>query len=584
MYRSLRASDFVAIFFLAILSTRDTIAQSCDGRCSVDNECRDDWQWGIKNRNFQKPKNYPLSACLCTRWKGICDVTVGHGRALQGLYSRHDNNKKDRVWYFGYTKSDTDLAFVDDTNTDVITTSWTQLNVDWEFISEDDKYLVGWESKHFNNDNDRKYRLHFRYLANGWTQTNCETTNYNSPDGVYKEQTDEDMYIVGIKTEWHSNDQDRKFKHKACRISPPPPPPPSPPPSPPPLPPPPGGDNTVDNIGTDLEVSIDNPADRVTDKEFNFNIKVTDSECGEDDCFGTVNNVEINTAKGLKCEAYVKKTGDDTCDYSTAATHAPCLKWDNFFNGNKLGETRFSFSSADSTGVKQTGEYEIKYNCYWHFADGTKVPNSGNPVGTDSFNSLHIFTVSDGCSDVMQSTIETTGTDRTTMQSVARLLLLSSPIFLNIDACHDIDIDVAKEEVFRKYDISPMDGKLSLNELRYAFESHDMQTTYLDHLEGIDDVKLVTNGGLLLQDIMNVVDLPNMCYLRGGNGVIENDLYMTDSTYSIPDWEESTCIDHKEHVEVSWGFAKEVQNGDFMAQMIIKEMIQLDVVCQSIHY
>ena len=113
-----------------------------------------------------------------------------------------------------------------------------------------------------------------------------------------------------------------------------------------------------------------------------------------------MNDVEINTAKGLKCEAYVKKTGDDTCDYSTAATHAPCLKWDNFFNGNKLGETRFSFSSADSTGVKQTGEYEIKYNCYWHFADGTKVPNSGNPVGTDSFNSLHFFTVSDGCSDM----------------------------------------------------------------------------------------------------------------------------------------------------------------------------------------
>ena len=65
---------------------------------------------------------------------------------------------------------------------------------------------------------------------------------------------------------------------------------------------------------------------------------------------------------------------------------------------------------------------------------------------------------------------------------------------------------------------------------------------------------------------MNVVDLPNMCYLRGGNGVIENDLYMTDS-YSIPDWEESTCIDHEEHVEVSWGFAKECAEWRFYVHL-----------------
>ena len=168
----MRASHFVAFSFLAILSTRDAIAYDCDGNC-YNGECRDNWQWGIKNRDFQKPENYPLSACLCTDWKGNCDVTVGHGRALQGLYSRHDNKKKDRVWYFGYTKSYTHLAFVNSTNTDVDKTQWTGYNTDWVF-EYDDKYLVGWESEHSDSHNDRRYKLHFRYLADGFTQkSNC---------------------------------------------------------------------------------------------------------------------------------------------------------------------------------------------------------------------------------------------------------------------------------------------------------------------------------------------------------------------------------------------------------------------------
>ena len=59
-----------------------------------------------------------------------------------------------------------------------------------------------------------------------------------------------------------------------------------------------------------------------------------------------------------------------------------------------------------------------------------------------------------------------------------------------------------KEQVFRKYDIDPLDGKLSCGELAEAFQKHDVDLSYLDRLNGIeyfDDTK----GGILLSDVMN---------------------------------------------------------------------------------
>ena len=62
-------------------------------------------------------------------------------------------------------------------------------------------------------------------------------------------------------------------------------------------------------------------------------------------------------------------------------------------------------------------------------------------------------------------------------------------------------IDVVKEQVFRKYDIDPLDGKLSYGELAEAFQKHDVDLSYLDHLNEIeyfDDTK----GGILLSDVL----------------------------------------------------------------------------------
>ena len=123
--------------------------------------------------------------------------------------------------------------------------------------------------------------------------------------------------------------------------------------------PPPGG-----QAKSDLKVTVVNKVVRITDFNFNFNIKVSDSECKNDpeNCFGTVDDIEENTAKGLKCDAFVQKS-DFTCYYENTGTHVPCLKWDNFLDKTKYGGKKFFFSSADAKGVKLKGIYHIRTNC-----------------------------------------------------------------------------------------------------------------------------------------------------------------------------------------------------------------------------
>ena len=79
------------------------------------------------------------------------------------------------------------------------------------------------------------------------------------------------------------------------------PPPPAPPPSPPPPSPPPPGSNGVPTVTIGVKSS------QVTDREFDFKIKVSDNDCSDStNCLGTSSAVSTNTAKGLKCDAYVK--------------------------------------------------------------------------------------------------------------------------------------------------------------------------------------------------------------------------------------------------------------------------------------
>ena len=269
----------------------------------------------------------------CWEYKDDCDYRISGGRGLTGFKSSFiPSVHGDRVVEFFDSEDLGGLAYNEE-----VQEGWTFYNVPWVFTWNDEnppRYFTGWSSEWFEGYNDRRYRVRSRAIADGWTVEDCAWSDTNDFFDIVPKniQASTDKYAFGVRSEVKLKafpppfiNADRKFSFYFCKPVPPPPPPS----------PPPGADIT------DLVVTIDNPAKIVADKEFNFNIKVSDSACegAGNNCFGTPNDVDANTGKGLKCEAFVKKSEDATCDYSNAGTHAPCMKWDNFYDENKRGET-----------------------------------------------------------------------------------------------------------------------------------------------------------------------------------------------------------------------------------------------------
>ena len=135
-----------------------------------------------------------------------------------------------------------------------------------------------------------------------------------------------------------------------------PPLPPAPPPLPPPSPPPPGS-NGVPTVAIGVQ------AVQVTDREFDFQITVSDNDCSDvTNCLGTPSLVNANTAKGLQCDAYVASSSTDTsCTHATSSDYLPCKKWTNFYDSTKGDDYKFTLTMTDASNELVTGTYQIKY-------------------------------------------------------------------------------------------------------------------------------------------------------------------------------------------------------------------------------
>ena len=103
------------------------------------------------------------------------------------------------------------------------------------------------------------------------------------------------------------------------------------------------------------------------------------------------------------------------------------------------------------------------------------------------------------------------------------------------------------KQVFPKYDIDPLDGKLSSNSR--GVQKHDVDLSYLDRLNGIkyfDDTK----GGILLSDVMNSNARPAHCSVVDAN----SDVYLTETSYPTLETGKKECELNKEKVKISWDF------------------------------
>ena len=153
---------------------------------------------------------------------------------------------------------------------------------------------------------------------------------------------------------------------------------PSPPPPLPPSPPPPGGWPIKPP-----NVEIHNPQKIVSELEFDFGIEVSDPDgCKNSrDCFSTSAYWD-SVAAGLTCEVYV---GDSECIASkespsrptkVTSTQISCMRWDNFYDANKIGSSKKYLGITDKNGKLAVGDYTIIYNCWWKDASRNVVPTS----------------------------------------------------------------------------------------------------------------------------------------------------------------------------------------------------------------
>ncbi|CAL6314626.1 unnamed protein product [Bathycoccus prasinos] len=310
------------------------------------------------------------------------------------------------------------------------------------------------------------------------------------------------------------------------------PPPPSPPPPSPPPPPPGRRDEPT--------VEILNAQKVVSNREFDFGISVSHPTCANSkSCFESEDDIKSNQKKGLRCDVRVQAKEQTSC--SKYGEYLPCMQWNSFYDSKKTAQTRKTLRVTKKDGQIQSGDIEIRYR---------------KATGTDTGEQiLHTFKVAEGCSEWLASS----------RIHIGDLFLQSSPEFLNADCDR---IHLVKESLFRKFDVNPLDGVLSLDEVRAAFSAHDVDTGYLEHV-----AKTTTDfsdqGGILLSKIIQSAQLPTRCFSidSEANAAKSSPIYIRSATYPTSRAGEETtaaqCEAQKGLVSVSWDYSKVPGDSDY---------------------
>ncbi|MDA9787852.1 hypothetical protein N9D57_03840, partial [bacterium] len=111
----------------------------------------------------------------CHSWDKPCNAEGPSGEAIYRLWSTHSNRRGDRIWTFWFKP-------VPFSTSRTYTTRW--LN-DWDktvFWATTNRYIVGWYSEHSNKREDRRFKVKYRYLAQGYTTSGCRWSDANSYD------------------------------------------------------------------------------------------------------------------------------------------------------------------------------------------------------------------------------------------------------------------------------------------------------------------------------------------------------------------------------------------------------------------
>ena len=429
---------------------------------------------------------------------------------------------------------------------------WSTLAGDFEY-TRNNAVLIGWDKWWAKRNMMSHYSLLFRELSNSWTfGEDCAWSDENEYGKKKDWDRPADTYLAGMRRKEAKEGNDAKFSFYWCSLklpspppappppSPPPPPPSPPPPSPPSPPPPPGA-----NPGSP-QVTIARKPKTVSDYEFDFQIFVKDDGCSNpSNCFGDDSTRRENKNRGLFCEAFVKKKGDNACTYEKSNPREyPCFKWDNFFDETKSGAGKTALTLVNDKNEKVTGNMQIWYKCFWKYPNGQIVPQTSD----NDFTLLHEFEAAADCGAWAPALMYTPNDQR--VSTLVRKFLLSSPTFLSSN-CDDVIS--TREAVFREFDNDPLDGSLSFDEIERAFLLHDVDTSYLYHLKNSGEF---AENGVLLSEVILSPTFPFACVPSDPMPkVIVNKV-----TYPDMDTQEEECAENNERLDLEWDYTPDKWN------------------------
>ena len=373
----------------------------------------------------------------------------------------------------------------------------------------------------------------------------CPSKCYSEPSDrktVTGEQTWCTAYCASLKQSYGYNNLGNCARYttktvtKKCQKNLcPSPPPPSPSP-PPPSPPPPG-------MSIAPIVTVHNGARIVTSQSIDFQITVSHKSCATaEDCFvSKAVEKEVNDL-GLHCEALVELEGEN-CSATGYGDYLPCMRWIDFF------PKQIPMTTED--GRVRPGKYTITSSCYFIYEDGSRVPQ------TDVYETLHNFTVSSGCQDVMPLG---PAVQASTFVEVAKYLLLTADIFANAD-CSANSIYQVKDTVFRQYDNNPEDGVLSYEELVAAATAQSSDTYILKQWNQLVGGKLQ----LFPSQLMSADVQPLRC---GESG--QGKIWYKEVVYPKADTKTKKCANEASSVRATWRYnpKNSLSNGDYLCTYV----------------
>jgi hypothetical protein len=179
---------------------------------------------------------------------------------------------------------------------------------------------------------------------------------------------------------------------------------------------------------------------------------------------------------------------------------------------------------------------QIWHHCFWKYPDGTIVPQTSK----NKFELLHEFEAVKDCGHWAPASVNTP--NNPVISTIARKFLLSSPTFL---ASNCDDVVSSREAVFREFDKYPLDGKLLFDEIERAFLSHDVDISYLNHLQNTGSFKDV-----LLSQVILSPTFPFLCIPK--DPVPE--VVVNKITYPVMDTQEEECAANNEKLDLEWDY------------------------------